>query len=222
MDSTKELYNKIEILIQHKKVYLVNKLDEIINSLVYNTFSMVSIDNEIGISDAPHYQIQDIPAGHAIYLETLDGWEDGSIYYQVISVKTASIALQDAFTLKQKVRSGLIKLPPIANCSIEKLHSTSGFIVHTNVPETVNELYWLAEELKSYTDLTGSRFDIDNAQKRLFPMRPIMEKIDSHQIQELYNEITELLENSMPFDKIIFSKKIDAFYEILAKMNNKN
>jgi len=29
--------------------------------------------------------------------------------------------------------------------------------------QNINELYWLAEELKPYTDLTGDRFDIDNA-----------------------------------------------------------
>ncbi|MGB0863738.1 MAG: hypothetical protein ACPG19_02085 [Saprospiraceae bacterium] len=213
-----QLYNKIEILIQRKKVYLVNKLDETIEQLAYSTFSMVTTDNQVGVSDAPNYQIQNIPAGHAIYLETLDGWEDGVIYYDLVSLKTASISINKGFSLKQKPLSGLIPLPPLANCSVEKISSQKGFIVNTNGKKAINELYWLAEELKAYTDLVGGHFDTEKAQTKLWKMNSILSKNDFPKVQALQNNLLGRLEIPMFFEKDEFSKKIDELYELLEKM----
>jgi len=223
MSETKELfYNKIEIIIQHKKVYLVNKLDESINELIYSTFSMLTTDEVIGVSAAPHYQIQNIPAGHAVYLETLDGWEDGAIYYQMTSLKTISISFQETFTLKQKPLSGLVKLPPLANCKIEKIKSDKGFVVNTNDKKAINKLYWLAEELKSYTDLTGDRFDTEKAQVILWKMNPILSKNNFSKIHTIQKNLLGRLEIPMFFDKMAFSEKVDELYEILEEMNEKD
>ncbi len=81
--------------------------------------------------------------------------------------------------------------------------------------ENINELYWLAEELKSYTDLTGDRFDIDNAQRRLFPMQPLVEKIGLAEYRERYDELAELLDVAAFFDKVVFSDKVDELYQLL-------
>lgn len=212
------LQQKVQILIQHKKVYLVNKLDEPIDQLVYNTFSMLTTDDDIAISDTPHYQIEDIPAGDAVYLETLDGREDGTIYYNLVSIKTASISLTDTFQLKQKKLSGLISLPPLADCTIQKINTEKGFMVNTNDKDPINELYWLAEDLKSYTDLTGSRFDTEKAQWRLWKMNPVLSKNDFPEIQKLQNNLLGRLEIPMFFDKEEFSKEVDELYELLEKI----
>jgi hypothetical protein len=81
--------------------------------------------------------------------------------------------------------------------------------------KNINELYWLAEELKSYTDLTGDRFDIDNAQRRLFPMQIFISNINSTELQKLYDELSDLLEVAAFFDKNAFSEKVDELYQIL-------
>ena len=216
-----QLYNKIQIIIQHKKVYLANKLDEPIERLVYSTFSMLTMDNDIGISDAPHYQIQHIPAGHIVHLETLDGWEDGSIYYTLVSLKTASITSKESFSLKQKPLSGLVALPPLADCKIEKINTEKGFIVNTNDKKAVNELYWLAEELKAYTDLTGSQFDTEKAQVKLWKMKPILSKNDFPKVQAIQHNLLGRLEIPMFFEKEAFSEKVDELYQLLEKMKKK-
>ncbi len=84
--------------------------------------------------------------------------------------------------------------------------------------DAINHLYWSVEELKSYTDLTGNRFDIDNAQRRLWQMNPILKKHDFPNIQKLYNDLDELLEYAAFFDKIEFSKKVDELYELLVRV----
>ena len=213
-----ELYNKIQILIQHKKVYLVNKLDEPIENLIYSTFSMLTTDDAIGVSDSPHYQIQNIPTGQAVYLETLDGWEDGTIYYNLVSLKTTSITLDDSFTLKQKPLSGLVKLPPLADCTIEKIKSDKGFIVNTDNKKVTNELYWLVEDLKAYTDLTGSHFDTEKAEVKLWKMNPILSKNDFSEIQRLQKNLLGRLEIPMFFDKEAFSEKVDELYQLVTKI----
>jgi hypothetical protein len=223
MSQTNEaLYSKIEIIIQQKQVYLVNRLDESINELVYSTFSMMTTDDAIGVSSAPHYRIQDIPAGHAVYLETLDGWEDGAIYYSLVSVEIASISSEETFTLKQKPLSGLVKLPPLSDCKIEKIKSDKGFVVNTNNKKAMNELYWLAEELKAYTDLTGDRFDTEKAEVKLWKMNPILAKNDFLEIQKIQKNLLGRLEIPMFFDKKAFSEKVDELYKNLAAMNDKN
>lgn len=85
--------------------------------------------------------------------------------------------------------------------------------------KNINELYWLAEELQAYTDLTGDRFDIDNAQRRLFPMQSFIDKINSPELQILYDELTGLLEIAAFFDKVAFSEKVDELYQILENRN---
>ncbi len=82
----------------------------------------------------------------------------------------------------------------------------------------INELYWIAEELLAYTDLTGNYFDIEKAQTKLWKMQPILAKNDLPTIQKLYDELIELLEVPMFFDKPIFSKKVDELYGLLEKM----
>lgn len=215
MSQTNELYNKIEIIIQRGQVYLVNKLEEPINTLIYSTFSMITTDDEIGVSAAPHYQIQNIPAGQAVYLETLDGWEDGSIYYHLVSLKTASFTSEESFTLKEKKLSGLIKLPQLADCKIQKIKSDKGFVVNINNKNAMNELYWLAEELKSYTDLTGDHFDTEKAEMKLWKMNSILAKSDFPEIQKLQKNLLGRLEIPMFFDKKAFSEKVDELYQLL-------
>lgn len=203
-----QLYHKIEIITQEGKVYLVNKLNESISALVYNTSPMATRNNEIGISDVSHYQVQDIPVGYAVEIETLDGAKEDSICYQITAVETASIAFKGTFIVKQKAFSGVIKLLKIADCTIKKINLVDD-------ETAINKLYWLAEDLKSYTDLTGGRFDIDHAQRRLFPMQTILEKVDLPQVQALYNEVIELLEVAAFFDKMAFSQKVDELYQFL-------
>ena len=98
-------------------------------------------------------------------------------------MKTASIASKESFSLKQKPLSGLVTLPPLADCKIEKINTEKGFIVNTNDKKAVNELYWLTEELKAYTDLTGSQFDTEKAQVKLWKMNPILSKNDFPKVQ---------------------------------------
>lgn len=80
---------------------------------------------------------------------------------------------------------------------------------------TINQLYWLAEELKSYTDLTGERFDIDNAQRRLWTMNPILKENDLSDIQHYYNELDDLLKDTFGFDKSVFSQKVNQLFSLL-------
>lgn len=218
-----KLSEKLTIIIQQGKVYLSNQLTESIEELVYSTFSMVTMDDDIAISDAPHYQIQNIPAAHAVYLETLDGWEDGAIYYNLVSLKTASILSEEGFQLKEKKLSGLIKLPPLANCTIEKIKSDKGFIASVGDATNrsiINELYWLAEDLKAYTDLTGSYFDTEKAEMKLWKMNSILSKNNLPKIQKLQKNLLEQLEIPMFFDKEEFSEQVDELYELLKKGKN--
>ena len=216
-----QLYSKVKIIIRRKQVYLINKLDEPIESLVYNTFSVLTTDDAIGVSSSTHFKIYDIPAGHAVYLETLDGWEDGAIHYNLVALKTATVSLEKEFSLNKKPLSGLIKLPPIAKCRIEKIEVTDGFVVEINQEidkKTVNELYWLAEDLKAYADLTGSHFDTEKAQTKLWKMNPILSKFDFPKIQKLQNNLLGRLEIPMFFDKEEFSAKVDELYGLLEEM----
>jgi hypothetical protein len=78
-----------------------------------------------------------------------------------------------------------------------------------------NQLYWLAEELKSYTDLSEERFDISHAQKRVWSMNPILKNNDLPDVQDYYNELDELLENALLFDKLVFSEKVNQLFSLL-------
>jgi len=84
--------------------------------------------------------------------------------------------------------------------------------------EAIKQLYFLAEELKSYTDLTGSRFDIDNAQRRLWLMQAIVKKNDLSDINSLYDTLSEQLDVPSFFDKVSFSKSLDDLYTLLHSM----
>ncbi|MFT5834830.1 MAG: hypothetical protein ACI97N_002470, partial [Cognaticolwellia sp.] len=74
--------------------------------------------------------------------------------------------------------------------------------------KVITELYWLAEDLLAYTDLTMDRFDIENAQNRLWKMRPILSQNDLPNIQKLYDEMTEQLEVSSFFKKADFAENV--------------
>lgn len=87
--------------------------------------------------------------------------------------------------------------------------------------EAINELYWHAEELLSYTHLTGNRFDLDNAQHRLWRMQSILKAHNLPEIQSLYDAMNEQLEMVMSFDKLSFTENIEALYAILEIMNNR-
>lgn len=81
----------------------------------------------------------------------------------------------------------------------------------------MNELYWLAEDLLAYTDLTGNHFDIEKAQIKLWKMNPILSKNDFPTIQQLYNDLDEILENTAFFDKSTFIDKVNELYKTLEK-----
>lgn len=217
MNISTEIYKKVYICHQKGKVYLVNQLAERIESLKYSTFSMLTDDERIGVSSAPTYSMENIPKGHAIYLETLDGWEDGSIYYQLKSLKTANINFNEELTLKEKKLSGMLKLPPLANVVIEKISTENAFTIDIS-KNTINQLYWLAEELQSYTDLTGNRFDTENAQRRLFPMASHLKTLQNDDLQSLYDEMLEQLEMPAFFNKNDFSTKVDKFYGMIERL----
>lgn len=208
------LYQQIYIIIQGRKVYLFNQLEEQIERLVYETLSMVTADEIIGVSAAPIYEILNIPPKQVVLLEELDGWEDGAIYYHLKHIKTQTIDFKDGFQLKTKPLSGMVKLPPVATCTINKLATTQGFMLNMN-SKTINELYWLVEDLLAYTDLTGNHFDTEKAQVKLWKMNPILSKNDFPKIQQLQNNLLGQLEIPMAFDKAEFSKKVNELYEYL-------
>ena len=132
MNKTNNTIQKdIKIYIQRNEVYLVNLLSEPIIEITYSTFSMLTGDDAIAISSAPHYRIKDLPAQHCIHLETLDGWEDGTIYYQIQSLSTASFSSDEVWTLDKKQLSGIVKLPPLVTSNIEKIKTEDHFIVPT-------------------------------------------------------------------------------------------
>ncbi len=215
-----QLYSKIEIIIQHGNVYLHNKSEENIEELIYETAAMLTMDITIVISSIPCYQITQIPSKQAVFLEKLTGWEDGKISYYLAKVKTETITFEGTMTLKMRKLSGIVSLPKIADCKIIKLSSQDGFVVDIEKMNngTINELYWLAEELKAYTDLMGSHFDTEKAQTKLWKMNSILSKNDFPKVQELQNNLLGRLEIPMFFDKAEFSKKVDELYELLEKL----
>lgn len=84
--------------------------------------------------------------------------------------------------------------------------------------KAITELYWLAEDLLAYTDLTMDRFDIENAQNRLWKMRPILSQTDLPNIQKLYDEMMEQLEVSSFFAKADFAENVRELYDVLEDM----
>jgi hypothetical protein len=215
-----QLYQNIIVLIQRGNVYLHNKLGETIEELIYETTSMFTTDDVIAVSSTPSYKIVNIRSNTAVFLEILDGWDDGKVSYYLTKVKTKTIDFQDQMGLKTKQLSGMVKLPQIIDCEVVKLNSKEGFIVDFN-KKAINELYWLAEELQAYTHLTGSRFDLDNAQNRLWRMQPILKANDFPEIQRLFDVINEQLEMVMAFDKLAFTENVENLYGILEKINGK-
>ena len=81
----------------------------------------------------------------------------------------------------------------------------------------MNELYWLAEDLVAYTDLTGNHFDIEKAQIKLWKMRLILAKNDFPKIQNLYGELEDSLVFPAFFDKPDFAEKVNELYQLLEK-----
>ncbi len=84
-----------------------------------------------------------------------------------------------------------------------------------------DQIYWDAEALKSYTDLTGNRFDIERAQLLLWKMNPILKNHPNHPAKQLYDKMDELLERAHCFDKILFSEHVDALYSQAEKEKRK-
>jgi hypothetical protein len=128
-DLTTQLFKNIEILIQRGNVYLHNKMDETIEELIYETASTFTTDEEIVVSSIPSYQILNIPPNTAIFLEKLDGWDDGKVSYYLTKVKTEMVDFEGSFVLKSKPLSGMVRLPQIADCELVKLGSTDGYVI---------------------------------------------------------------------------------------------
>lgn len=127
--SKKDIIQKIQIHIRGYEIYLVNLFEESIEELSYCTFSIFTTDDEIVTSEIPHYQIQKIPSKHAVHLETLDGMEDGTIYYQLNSLKFGDFIFDEKINLDAKKKSGMTKLLPIADCPIVKIKTEASSIV---------------------------------------------------------------------------------------------
>ena len=87
---------------------------------------------------------------------------------------------------------------------------------------TTNKLYWFVEELYSYTDFIGNRFDIDSAQQRLLPIKLIVEKHDLPKIKALYNSLEKQFEKPTSFNRSTFSRKVNELYNIASEMNGKS
>lgn len=219
-DLETQLYKSIVVLIQRGNVYLHNKLGETIEELIYETASMFTTDDAVAVSATPSYKIVNVPPNSAVFLETLDGWDDGKVFYVLTKIKTKNIDFQGQITLKTQPLSGMIKLPQVIDCELIKLNSKEGFTINFN-QKAINELYWFAEELQAYTHLTGDRFDLDNAQNRLWRMKPILNENDFPEIQRLFDAMNEQLEMVMAFDKLAFTENVENLYDILEKMNKK-
>lgn len=222
MNLSTKLYKQVQILIQKGNVYLYNKLEENINVLVYETSSMLTMDEVIVVSATPSYRVTNIPSNKAILLEVLDGWEDGKVAYYLTKVKTKTIDFQGNIDLKIKYLSGMVALPQIVDADLVKLGSKDGFVVDTEEADstTVNELYWLGEDLLAYTDLTAEQFDTEKAAMKLWKMNPILSKNDFPKIQKLQKDLLGRLEIPMFFDKSAFAEKVNELYQLLKKIKN--
>lgn len=127
--SEKDINQEIQIHIRKYEVYLVNLSDDMIDELCYCTFSVFTTDDEIITSEIPHYKIQNILPKHAVHLETLDGMEDGTIYYQLNSLKFGDFVFDEKINLDTKKKSGMIKPFPIADCPIIKIKTEASSVV---------------------------------------------------------------------------------------------
>ena len=79
----------------------------------------------------------------------------------------------------------------------------------------INDLYWLCEELVAYTDLTGERFDIDSASRRLWPMNPVLNQLQNEVFIQKYRVLLNDLDDTVEFNKLDFAEKVHQFfYEI--------
>ena len=79
----------------------------------------------------------------------------------------------------------------------------------------ITNLYWAVEELKAYTDLSGNRFDIDSALRRMQPIDQLVKVLNQQDINDLYDELMEQLSIPSFFDKMAFSEKVDLLFGIL-------
>ena len=84
----------------------------------------------------------------------------------------------------------------------------------------IHELYWLCEELLSYTDLTGERFDIDSANRRLWSMHPILNQLQNDELVHMYQTLLEDLENTVYFDKPAFTTKVHALFNKVEQLRD--
>jgi len=125
----KDIIQYVQIHIRGYEVFLINLLEEPIKELSYCTFSIFTTDDEIVTSEIPHYQIQNIPSKHAVHLETLDGMEDGTIYYQLNSLKIGDFIFDEKINLDAKKKSGMTKSFPLADCPIIKVKTEASSVV---------------------------------------------------------------------------------------------
>ncbi len=125
----KEITQQIQIHFRGYKVFLVNLSQVDIDELVYSTFSILSLDHEIITSETPYFQIKNIPAAHAVHLETLDGMEDGVIYYQLNILKSKEFNFDGQLNLDTKKKSGISTPPPTADCPIKKIRTDKSSIL---------------------------------------------------------------------------------------------
>lgn len=211
-----QIQQQVTIIIQSRKVYLYNQLSESIDTLIYETFSMVTADELVGISSSPKYKIQNIPPKKVILLEELDGWEDGQIYYTLLVLSSSTINFEGKVALKTKRLSGMITLPEIATAEKVKLSSAPGFTVNVN-QKSIENLYWIAEDLLAYTDLTGDRFDIEKAQFKIWKMKPFLVDFENSEIENLYYQLDSSLENAIFFDKKAFTTLVNDLFNTLEK-----
>lgn len=79
----------------------------------------------------------------------------------------------------------------------------------------INELYWFCEDLVAYTDLTGNRFDIDHAQRRLWPMIKTADQLGYQPYIVQCAALEEDLEIGAFFNKGKFSEKLDRLFDEL-------
>jgi hypothetical protein len=216
-----QIHQQVIIVIQSGNVYLHNKLSEPIDSLIYETFSMVTSDDIVGISSSPTYKIQNIPSNQVVLLEVLDRWEDGQIYYNLLALNSSTIHFEGKLSFKTKRLSGMFTLPQTAVIEKIKLSSTSGFIVDMN-PKTINNLYWIVEDLMAYTDLTGDHFDIEKAQFKLWKMKPFLSEFENSDITNIYEQLNTSLENSAFFDKNAFTTITTNLFNNLEELRKKS
>jgi|GEM_PF-1856265 hypothetical protein len=101
----------VKIIDQHDVRYLVNYTEKAIRRLVYKTGSFQSYGNDMLCSSTPHFQILDIPPSCHFKLEDVDLFEDGVIWFHLVSLEFANGETLGGEALQQSGLWGGSKLP---------------------------------------------------------------------------------------------------------------